>query len=69
MKEKDWNKAFESIWALEELKNSRRKKAWGKKIGGNEMEIENGGEKVERFWWIVNGFLRRKLDAIRQGNA
>lgn len=69
MKEKDWNKAFESIWALEEFKNSRRKKAWGKKIGGNEMEIENGGEKVERFWWIVNGFLRRKLDAIWQGNA
>lgn len=52
-----------------ELENSRRKKAWGKKIGGNEMEIENGGEKVERFWWIVNGFLRRKLDAIWQGNA
>lgn len=68
MKEKDWNKAFESIWALEEFKNSRRKKAWGKKIGGNEMEIENGGGKSRAAVWDCEWFSEKEIgcDLARQ---
>lgn len=51
-----------------ELENWRRKKAWGKKIGGNEMEIENGGGKSRAAVWDCEWFSEKEIgcDLARQ---
>lgn len=54
---------------LENWRIEGERKHGGRKLGETKWKSRMGGKKVERFWWIVNGFLRRKLDAIWQGNA
>lgn len=51
------------------LRIQGERKHGGRKLGETKWKSRMGGEKVERQCRIVNGFLRRKLDAIWQGNA